>query len=150
MVYYNFPRFMFDDVREIRNLRGRLNELFNEIFAQEAGQAEAVAQLPYDLVEAKDRYVLLFEVPGVKKEDVKLTVHDGQLVVSGERKEPAFGAEANWMKKEIYRGKFKRAVDLPEHADVSKISAEYRDGILQVNIPKKAEAQEREISINID
>ncbi len=150
MVYYNFPRFMFDDVREMRHLRGRLNELFNELFAQEAAQADVAVQIPYDLVEENERYVLMFEIPGVKKEDVKLSVHDGQLVISGERKAPNFGDNATWVKKEIFRGKFKRAIELPDDAEVNKISAEYRDGILLVNIPKKVEAQEKEIQINID
>ncbi len=150
MMYYNFPRFMFDDVREMRHLRGRLNELFNELFAQEAQQADVAVQIPYDLVEEKDRYLLMFEIPGVKKEDVKLSVHDGQLVVSGERKEPNLGDKVFWVRKEIFRGKFKRSVELPEGADVGKISAEYRDGILLVNIPKKVEAQEKEIQINIE
>jgi len=103
-----------------------------------------------DILESKDSYLIRAELPGMKKEDLKTEVNDGTLTLSGERKleEPANGVE--YHRVERVAGKFSRSFYLPQTVKQDGIKATYRDGMLEIQVPKADEAKPRQIAINVN
>jgi len=103
-----------------------------------------------DILESKDSYLIRAELPGMKKEDLKTEVNEGTLTLSGERKfeEPANGVE--YHRAERVTGKFSRSFYLPQTVNYDGIKATYRDGILEVQVPKADEAKPRQIAISVN
>jgi HSP20 family protein len=102
-----------------------------------------------DLLEAKDAYLIRAELPGMKREDIKVEVKDGTLVLSGERKseKPAEGVEYRHV--ERVAAKFWRSFSLPETVKQDSIEATYKDGVLEIRVPKAEEAKPRQIEISV-
>jgi HSP20 family protein len=98
-------------------------------------------------MENSHEFVVVAELPGVKKEDVKVTLQDGVLTVSGERKQKAVPEESRWHRTEIESGEFHRSIELPTAVDAPAVSAELKDGILRIVVPKAEEARPREITV---
>jgi len=91
--------------------------------------------------------VAVVELPGMRREDIEISLHDGTLTISGERKrETSNGERAE--RTERYIGKFRRSVTLPTRVDANKVSATYRDGILTVTLPKAEEAKPKQIPVS--
>jgi HSP20 family protein len=101
-----------------------------------------------DIYQNNDNVIARVELPGMRKEDIEISLHDGMLTVSGERKaESAEGEKAE--RTERYVGKFRRSVSLPTMVDPNKVTANYRDGILTVTLPKAEEAKPKQIQVNV-
>lgn len=100
-----------------------------------------------DVAEDRNESVVVAEVPGVAKEDLKISVHDGTLTIAGERKTNASPENASPLRTEIRSGKFSRAVGLPHEVNVNAISAELSNGVLRIVLPKADEAKPREIPV---
>lgn len=100
-----------------------------------------------DVYENTDNLIVTVELPGMKTEDIEISVHDGSLTVSGERKlaEKAEAAEAS--RTERYFGRFQRTVSLSKPVDVNKVNAIYRNGILTITLPKTEEAKPKQIEV---
>jgi len=102
-----------------------------------------------DLYDQKDDFVVTVELPGMKKEDIAISLHDGVLTVTGERKHEFEGEEGKTFRSERYFGKFQRSVTLPARVDASKVTASYKDGILSITLPKAEEAKPRHIEVSV-
>ena len=100
-----------------------------------------------NIFDSNEDFIVVAEIPGVRKEDVHLTLDNGLLTISGERKVGAMPDKAEWLRKEIRTGSFSRVIELPRHVDGDRISAELSDGILRVVLPKAEEAKPREVKI---
>ncbi len=100
-----------------------------------------------DLAETVDSFEISVDLPGIKPEDVKLELHDGQLIISGKREEAAERKEKNYHYTERASGTFMRSVVLPSDVDADKIDANYEHGVLVVKLPKLAKAQPKKIEI---
>ena len=100
-----------------------------------------------NIFETKDEFVLVAELPGVKKEGIHLTIDNGLLTISGERKAASTPENVDWLRNEIRTGNFTRVVALPRHVNGDQISAELSNGILRVVLPKAEEAKPHEVSI---
>jgi HSP20 family protein len=100
-----------------------------------------------DIAEYEDESVVVAEMPGVRKEDVKLSVHDGVLTISGERKAAQMPENSSWLRNEIRTGEFARTIQLPHDVKTDAISAELNNGVLRVVLPKSEEVRPREITI---
>ncbi len=100
-----------------------------------------------DMEENKDSIVITAELPGIKKDDIKITIVDNKIMISGEVLEEKDVQEKNYFLKERLRGKFSRGFTLPTPVDSSKVEATYKEGILSLTLPKAEEAKPREISI---
>ena len=123
-----------------------VDRLFDAFFGQpERGGRRWVP--PMDLVEAGDHFVLKADLPGLREEDVNLEVQDGTLTISGERKAEHEASESGWYRIERSFGSFTRSLTLPERVDASAISAEFKDGVLEVRIPKPEEHKPQRIAI---
>ena len=90
------------------------------------------------------------ELPGVKKEDVDLEVNDGTLTLSGERKDQPLTDGLTYHRGERVNGKFSRSFYLPQSVQQDGIKANYRDGILEIHVPKAEEAKPRQIAITLN
>ena len=102
-----------------------------------------------DISEDEKEYVVKAEIPEMKKEDIKINVHDDVLTVSGERKYEKEEKGKKYHRVERAYGSFMRNFALPENADGSKISAEYKDGVLKVHLPKSEQAKKKAIEVKI-
>jgi len=103
-----------------------------------------------DILESKDSYLLRAELPGMKKEDFHLEVKDGTLTLSGERKSDEAANDVRYHSVERVAGKFTRSFSLPQTVKQDGIEATYRDGILEIRVPKVEEAKPREIAISVN
>jgi len=101
-----------------------------------------------DLYEDKDALIVAVELPGMKKEDIAISLEDGVLSVSGERKQGSKHESAVACRCERVLGHFERRVSLPGKVDAGKIKAAYTDGVLTVTLPKAEEAKPKQIQID--
>lgn len=137
----------------LNKIQFRINDLFDETFGRSRAQQTFTAGVwnpPVDILESKDAYLIRAELPGMKKEDFNVEVNDGTMTLSGERKleEPATGVD--YHRVERVAGKFSRAFYLPQTVKQDGIKATYRDGILEVHVPKAEEAKPRQIAISVN
>ena len=138
----------FEPFAGVGNFRSLFNDLFDEVRAP--AQSSASKWYPaVDVLESKDAYLIRAELPGMTREDIKVEVKDGNLVLSGERKseKPADGVEYRHV--ERIAAKFWRSFSLPETAKQDGIEATYKEGILEIRVPKAEEAKPRQIEISV-
>lgn len=132
------------------SLRNDLNTLFEMPFWSDSdrqGQLLNGWAPALDLYQNNDNVVAQVELPGMRKEEIEISLHDGTLTIAGERKtESPEGSSAE--RSERHVGKFRRSITLPVRVDANKVSASYRDGILTITLPKAEEARPRQIQIN--
>jgi HSP20 family protein len=102
-----------------------------------------------DVAEDENALKIHAELPGLKKDDVKISVKDGVLTLRGERKFEEEKKKDNYYRIERSYGLFARSFSLPTTVDASKIQASMKDGVLELTIPKKPEAKEREIAVEV-
>mgnify|MGYP000153282187 CR=1 FL=1 len=133
--------------------RGNINDRFDNVY----GRSRFLHAVPtgfwypaVDILESKDAYLIRAELPGMKKEDIHLELEDGTLTLSGERKfeEPTNGDE--YHRVERLAGKFSRSFHIPQAVKDDGIKATYRDGILEVSVPKAEEAKPRQITVSLN
>ncbi|MGC3957701.1 MAG: Hsp20/alpha crystallin family protein [Verrucomicrobiota bacterium] len=103
-----------------------------------------------DVYEDKDNYVVKAEVPGLKKEDIIVSLQDGTLSISGERKSETKHEEASVYRTERSFGRFQRTVALPTAVEADKVKAAYKDGILTITVPKAEEAKPKQIKVSVN
>lgn len=144
---------LLDDFVSPPTLRRRIARLFEPIVGTTRrllgiGRGAETFAPELDLVERDDAYVLHVDLPGVRDQDVNVTVEDDNvLTITGERRREETKRERGYQYDERSYGSFTRSVQLPRAADASKIEADFRDGVLEVHIPKPAAAQARAIPI---
>ena len=149
----NFDVQNWDPLRQLSSLRDEIDRLFEEPLAS--------ARFPQgfwlgggwptvDIHEDRDNFVVTVEVPGMKKEDIDVAVHDGMLSISGERSVDAKYENAEAHRNERFTGRFQRSFTLPTLVNVEKANAAYQDGILTITLPKAEEAKPKQIKVHAD
>jgi HSP20 family protein len=128
---------------------GRLASLQDEIDRLFESPLRAWAPV-VDVREDADNFVIRAELPGLKREDINVTLQDGALVISGERTVEKVEAGVEVHRQERDYGKFQRAVTLPTPVAADKITAQYKDGVLTVTLPKVEEAKPKQIDISVN
>lgn len=141
----------FTNDRDVKNLQVQLNRLFEPFARFATGEEELVSGTwvpPVDVAETQDKIFVRAEVPGMKQEDISIEFENGLLTIKGERKlEKSEGV--TWHRVERIYGNFRRSFTLPRSVDPEKISASYREGILEVEVPKREEAKPKHIKIAV-
>lgn len=132
---------------DLLSLERGIEEIFNTVVPATVSRASAVVAPAMNVVEGKEQFQILMELPGVVKEDVKIGLEKNLLTISGERKRQALPEGSSMVRRESWNGKFSRSIELPDRIDASGIVAELTNGVLTVGIPKAPEAKPREISI---
>jgi HSP20 family protein len=133
------------------NLRDELNSFFElpvwSSFAR-TGQLFTGWAPALDLYQSNDNVIAVVELPGMRKEDIEISLHDGTLTISGERKRENSSNGDKAERTERYVGTFRRSIALPTRVDAGKVSATYRDGILTVTLPKAEEVKPKQIQVS--
>ena len=115
-----------------------------------AGDSEAVVTdwVPaVDIIEEKDRFVLRADVPGVNPADIEVSMDAGVLTIAGQRVQESHDKDAGLQRMERASGRFFRRFSMPDTADAENVSAQCRNGILEVSIPKQPQVQARRIEV---
>jgi HSP20 family protein len=139
--------------REVTSLQERVNQLFNDVFSDiDSPDRSSLTSFSFaprtDVYEEDDRIVLEMEVPGMREEDVHLTLEGNTLSISGERKMENNHKPDRFQRVERYYGSFSRTFTLPATVDPDSVDAKYEHGILHVSMAKKANARPRQIKVN--
>ena len=131
------------------NLREELNSLFDLPFPANLNRQDLFGgwSPALDLYQDNDNLVAVVELPGMRKEDIEISLHDGTLTIAGERKSSSPNNGDKPERTERYVGSFRRSISLPARADANKVNATYRDGILTVTMPKAEEAKPKRIAV---
>ncbi|HYQ96324.1 MAG TPA: Hsp20/alpha crystallin family protein [Candidatus Eisenbacteria bacterium] len=140
----------WNPIRDFASVQDEMSRVMKDIFGSRWVASEGGAVVwrpPVDIEEQPDRYVVHVELPGMKLEDIKITLEDNRLVIRGEKTRTEEQKNATYHKLERVYGTFERSFSLNHAVKSDKIEATYRDGILEVMIPKAEEAKAREIPI---
>lgn len=133
-------------------LRDEMNRLFDlpitGTFARQ-GQLFSGWTPALDLYQTADNIVAVLEIPGMRKDDIEISLHDGMLTIAGERNTSS-GKGESAERTERFNGKFRRSVSLPTRIDAGKVSATYKDGILTVTLPKAEEAKPKKVEVAVE
>ena len=135
------------------NLRDQMNSLFDlPLMDNLARQTQLFSgwSPALDLYQTSDNVVAVVEIPGMKKEEIDISLHDGMLTIAGERTSSTGEGEGEKAERtERFTGKFRRSISLPTRVDAGKVSATYKDGILTVTLPKAEEAKPKKVEVNV-
>jgi HSP20 family protein len=144
------PRWTVAAPADMKTLQTQLNRIF-EPFVRMADDelASGTWVPPVDVAEAQDKILVRAEVPGMKQDDITIEFENGVLTIKGERKIEKNGEGVTWHRVERTYGNFVRSFTLPRTVDAERISASYREGILEIEVPKKEEAKPKQIRIAV-
>ena len=123
---------------DVWGLQSDINRLFDAFMGPlETTESKEMMVPRLDVAELKDRYEVKAELPGLDEKDIELTLEDGLLTISGEKKAETEEKEKGYYLKECSYGSFSRSVRLPENISDDKIEAKFKKGVLTVKLPKK-------------
>jgi len=136
----------------LTSLRDEIDRLFQAPLAELARGSRLLSGWTpaLDIFEDKDNLVVKAELPGMKREDIQVSLHDGSLSISGERKTETKHEDAEVYRSERFVGRFERTITLPTPVASDKVKAEYKDGILTITLPKTEEAKPKQIEVNVN
>jgi len=152
LIRFNRPEFWtVSPFEQFHGLRDELNRLFEAPFGElsRAGECFNVWAPALDLREDNENFVAAIELPGLQKEDIEVSVHDGVLSVSGERRREKKDQESEAYRTERFYGRFHRTLSLPKPVQIEAVKATYKDGILSITLPKTEEAKPKQIEVSV-
>ena len=132
----------------LADIQEEMNRLFDTSLRRGRRAPEAEYYAPCDLYEEKDKLVVRIDLPGLRKEDVQVSLQEGVLTIRADRK-VELPHDASVYTQERVSGTFTRAVQLPVSVDAGKVDANVRDGVLQITLPKSEEAKPKQIEVKV-
>ena len=138
--------------RDVVSVQDEMNRLFGDFFDHRPTRVEwteGAWNPSVDVTEDKDNVVIKAEMPGLNKDDVKISVQDNVLTLKGEKKQESEEKESDYHRVERSYGSFCRSFQLPTTVKTDKIKANYKDGVLSITLPKTEEVKPKEIPISI-
>ncbi len=141
---------LWDPFHNLADIREEMNRLFDDSFRRLGrGDLEGAFAPAVDIVEHQDHYLVRADLPGLRREDVNVTLQDNFLTIKGEKKYEAETKEGHYYRRERLSGTFARVIELPTSVEARKIEASFKDGVLHVTLPKSEEAKPKEIDIKV-
>jgi HSP20 family protein len=147
-----FRQGLWSPFAELNRLREEINRVFEQPgqgFLERSTGFFGGWSPSLDVFDDKDNVIVKAELPGMKKEDIEVTLAGDTLTISGERKEEVENKDAETYRSERYFGRFQRSVTLPHQVDPNRIQATYKDGILTVTLSKSEEAKRKQIEVKV-
>jgi HSP20 family protein len=137
------------------SIQERMNRVFGEtmraLYPNEGEELEKGTWMPaVDIHETEDGYIVKADLPGMKKEDIQIDLKNSTLTLKGEKKFEETVSKDNYVRTERAYGTFVRSFTLPHNVDAEKIRASYKDGVLELALPKKEEAKPKQIKVEVN
>jgi HSP20 family protein len=141
----------WEPFRELEELQNRLSTIVSRAPRQSGREEMTIADwVPTaDITEDDKEYLIRAELPDLRKEDVKVTVENGVLTISGERKFEKEEKKKKYHRVERAYGRFVRSFTLPDDADANGVKADFKDGMLTVHLPKNEKAKPKQIEVKV-
>lgn len=141
----------WEPFRDPSDIQGEMNRLFDSFFGRPVAlqTVERTWMPPVDMYETKDDLHVSVEVPGIREKEVSVSIMGDVLTVKGERKWDKELNDEGYHRVERGYGRFERAVPLPVRVQADKVKATYRDGVLEITLPKAEEVKPKEIKIDV-
>lgn len=141
----------FNPARSIFSLKNNMDRLFDDFFTDPVDKSESYYDVVpvIDIEETDHEFKVFAEIPGVKKDDIKITFENNYLTVSGEKKAYENKKTEDFHNIERNFGKFSRTMAIPTGVMLDKIEAEYDQGVLSITIPKTEEAKPKKIAVKV-
>lgn len=141
------PLGSFSPMRAMAELENEMERLMASSYAWPEEVEGIDFAPPCTFKETSKEYVVQFDIPGIKKEDVKIEIENNRLTVSGERSEKKEDKDSRYLCTETFYGSFLRTFNLPTAVDENKVDAHYEDGVLSVKVPKMQTSKAKEVRI---
>jgi HSP20 family protein len=143
----------WDPFRELEDMSDRLNRVFGRYPLARETDKNAMLAFDWsptaDIIENTEEFVIKAEIPGVNKEDVKVSIEDGVVSIQGERKQEKEEKDKKFHRVERSYGSFMRSFSLPTNVDEAKVQAQFKDGLLTVRIPKAPNAKPKSVDVKV-
>ena len=137
----------------ISSLQDEMNKMFDRFFRggdfPDFGMDSGSWIPPIDLSETGDKVTVKTEIPGIDPKEIDISIQDNTLIIKGEKKAEKEEKDKNYYRMERRYGSFSRSISLPASVDVNKISAECKNGVLEINLQKKEEVKPKQISVKV-
>ncbi len=140
---------LWEPFSDLVSVRGDFDRLLNRFFGL-SPEMQYTYWLPaIDITEVDGHLKIKAEIPGMSKEDIKVSVNNGYLMISGEKKQEKETKESSYHRVERYYGQFCRSIALPSDVEAEKVKAEYKDGVLNIEIPKPESMKSKDVEIKV-
>ena len=145
---------VWDPWRDFGSLQERINKMFDDTIRSTGAGDEELATGAWspavDIHETEDSFVVSADLPGLKKDDIQINVEDNTLTIKGEKKFEEKVPRDKYIRVERNYGTFVRSFSLPQNVDSAKIKATFKDGILDLNLPKREESKPKKIAVEVN
>ena len=148
LIRWSPRRDVWDPFASLAEIQDEVNRLFDTSLRRHGG-FEGVFNPAIDVIVEKDRLVLKADLPGLSKEDVSVSLQENYLTIKGEKKQESEQKETNYFVSERTYGSFTRMIELPTAVDAKKIEARFKDGVLEVTLPRTEEAKPKQIEVKV-
>ncbi|OGC42846.1 hypothetical protein A2Y85_06165 [candidate division WOR-3 bacterium RBG_13_43_14] len=140
---------LWEPLSDLVSNRSDFDRFLNRFFGHDPDVQETYWMPAIDIAEINGHLKIKAEIPGMKKEDIKVSVKNGYLTISGEKKQEKETKEPSYHRVERYYGQFCRSIALPADVEADKVKAEYKDGLLNIEIPKPESMQPKNVEIEV-
>lgn len=140
---------LLDPMSEFDRLQDEINKLFDWNYPENRGIFDRSLSPAVDVVENENEIVMVCDLPGVRKEDLDLSISRNVITIKGDKKAEKKKEGRKTFRNETWSGAFQRTISLPETVDPEKVEASMKDGVLTVKVAKREEVKPRQISVNV-
>jgi len=143
---------LFDPLKDFLSMKDEIDRMFDRYFVKSSDnrQLPDITWIPpIDVEETKDEIIVKAEIPGMKKDDIKISLQNDNILIEGEKKQEKESKGKNYHRIERVFGKFKRMITLPCEVKADKVKAKYENGLLIINLPKAEETKSVNIPIEL-
>ena len=143
----------WDPFRDLETIQNEMNKLFDSSLVRfgdrNAGLLDGAWSPAIDVYDSKDNVMVKADIPGMSKDEIDVSVRNDTLMIKGEKKHEKETNEKDYVKTERFYGAFNRALRLPSEVDASRVEATYKNGVLELILPKKEESKPKQITIDV-
>lgn len=143
----------WDPFRELEDVSTRLNRIFGRHLTRPEESSDMLTEADWapsvDISETDNAYIVKGEIPGVQKEDVKVTIQNGMLSIQGERKQQREEKGRKFHRVECCYGSFVRSFRVPDDTDEDEVRAEFKDGMINITLPKSERTKAKSIEVKV-
>ncbi len=148
--WYNRPEFGWPAVDEMERLQREMNQLYSSFFGRRSMQPRAAVFPALNVTENENNLYLRAELPGLKAEDIEISVEGDTLTLRGERKPEEPSEKISYHRREREMGRFRRVISFPTRINPEGVEAVFRNGVLKLILPKAEEAKPKQIQVKVE